>query len=72
MIKAGDVIVLTAEGFPRVLEPRIGLTFIVDSVTKGLHGPVAHVRDYRYSSSTNAYCIWSIPSYGYVLLEGKE
>lgn len=69
MLKAGDVVILTKDGLDRVLEGKHGMTFLVDAVTQGAAGPVAHVRDYRYGdfSIGKHYCIWSIQAYGYVL-----
>jgi hypothetical protein len=38
------------------------MTFIVDHFTRGIRGPIAHLRDYRYPNKWCPFQIWSIPS----------
>lgn len=59
------------EGIARVLSSEPGMTFLVDKFTNGVRGMVAHVRDYRFPSPTQAYQIWSIPAEGYEIVAGN-
>lgn len=62
---------LKQEGLARVLDGRVGMTFIVDKFTDGVAGKVAHVRDYRWPPETNMgrpFVIWSIAADGYELI----
>lgn len=65
--KPGDVIAVTKGGLHRVYlgkdEP--GFTFLVDTVTEGLVGPVVHVRDYRRPDDGTTWNICSIGADGY-------
>lgn len=59
------VVKLTQRGLVRVLDSRVGMTFIVDAFTQRADfidgGLVYHVRDYRYESDAwGAFCIWSL------------
>lgn len=56
------VVRLTAQGVNRVLAGAVDMTFIVDKVTAGLQGPVAHVRDYRYGKTDKhrGFQTWSL------------
>jgi hypothetical protein len=66
-----QVIKLNAKGVARVLDGKVGMTFIVDSLTTCIHaGPVAHVRDYRYQHASlgRDFQIWSIPREGYEVI----
>jgi hypothetical protein len=45
----------------RVLNGEVGMTFIVDHFTRGIRGPIAHLRDYRYPNKWCPFRIWSVP-----------
>lgn len=60
---------LTRDGLGRVLNGKIGMTFIVDKFTDTTGGKkVAHVRDYRYPGDHYPFQIWSIGPEGYEIL----
>jgi hypothetical protein len=67
-----NVIRLLEGGVSRVLNGMVGLTFLVESFTEGVSGPVAHVRDYRYRSEPSTYQIWSLAADQYELLPYHE
>jgi hypothetical protein len=64
------VIKLKREGLHRVLKGSEGMTFPVDNFTRSLRGPVAHVRDYRFSREFKPFQVWSIPPDGYEVVGG--
>lgn len=57
-------------GVARVLDGTAGMTFLVDTFTPGIAGPVAHVRDYRYRRDDvgKEFQIWSLAADQYELL----
>lgn len=64
---------LTEGGLDRVLDGKVGMTFIVDSITENGLRRIARVRDYRYPRIINGkrhtdYQIWSIGPDGYQLV----
>ncbi len=60
---------LNERGLNRVLNGRVGMTFIIDGFTSGVAGDVAHVRDYRFFGVLGRdYQIWSIPADGYEII----
>jgi hypothetical protein len=68
-VPALNVAVLTSEaGVARVLGGELGMTFVIDNVTPGRAGPVAHVRDYRNARQRRPFQIWSLPADGYHVL----
>ncbi|MER9652499.1 hypothetical protein NKJ26_03140 [Mesorhizobium sp. M0152] len=63
------VVKLNASGLHRVLDGKIGMTFIVDAFTESLSGGnIAHVRDYRYPQEGRPWQIWNIGPEGYDIL----
>lgn len=49
----------------RILKCTSGMAFIIDSQDY----QVAHVRDYRYDGDNEKYCIWSLSSDMYYVIE---
>lgn len=68
------VVKLTSRGEARVLDGKVGMTFIVDSWTQRVNTStpdmvIYHVRDYRYASSMRGpWCIWTLSPGDYELV----
>jgi hypothetical protein len=66
------VVRLLERGLSRVLDGYVGMTFTVDNFTPGVAGPVAHVRDHRYTGSGGQpYQIWSLAADDYEVIPFK-
>lgn len=64
------IALINDKGVGRILDGKVGMTFIVDKFTDTIdnRGQMAHVRDYRFTHFNN-YEIWSIGPEGYSLIE---
>jgi hypothetical protein len=56
----------------RVLGGTVGMTFIVDKFSDSPHGPVAHVRDYRYHGGHRPFQVWSVPADDYEVINPEQ
>lgn len=67
------IAILKTGGLSRVLDGRIGMTFVVDKFTDTIdnRGRMAHVRDYRYPTQGNGFQIWSLGPEDYDLLPAE-
>lgn len=56
------VVTLKQGGLSRVLDGRVGMTFVVDRFTDTVdhRGQMAHVRDYRYPGTYFPWQVWSL------------
>lgn len=61
------VAILKESGVQRVLDGKIGMTFIIESFS-GFENRCANVKDYRYPNDVKPYQIWTLPDGGYRLV----